>query len=449
MGMRHPETDWRGEFIGKGGNDTLTCPWFRKSFNLPANATTSGIVYLASIGYHELSINGHPASDAVLLPSISYLPKRVLYRTYNVSGLLRPGEENVIGIWASAGWANYRNLDFGLSEVAPLVLARLEVGDSFSVVTDATWKVHESTTRALGGFVGWAPEFFGGEAIDDSKDIPGWDTAAVDATAWDTVQTHSLASLAHVTISNDAMEPTVRESAVPTKSVSLSTATPPVTPKAAQVPTAGSWLVEMEELFTGWFEVANMHGAPGSTVTFHVSTTAGVEVEYNMLDTYTFGPTGIGQFRMRFAYHEIQYISISGLSKKPATADIVGYRLTSLSKRTGGFACSSDLMNKIYATTVNNYRGLTTGGMTVDCPHRERKGYGGDGHTSYQFALANYPVGAYFSKWQVLEVDILVQLVLTPCIFATPPSFHTPLLSPPCATGCATSLTRRECTRNG
>ena len=32
-------------------------------------------------------------------------------------------------------------------------------------------------------------------------------------------------------------------------------------------------------------------------------------------------------------------------------------------------------------------------------PHRERRGYGGDGHTSYQFALANYPVGAYFNKW--------------------------------------------------
>ena len=28
-----------------------------------------------------------------------------------------------------------------------------------------------------------------------------------------------------------------------------------------------------------------------------------------------------------------------------------------------------------------------------------RRGYGGDGHTSYQFALANYPVGAFFNKW--------------------------------------------------
>ena len=35
----------------------------------------------------------------------------------------------------------------------------------------------------------------------------------------------------------------------------------------------------------------------------------------------------------------------------------------------------------------------------MDCPHRERRGYGGDGHTSFEFALANYGVGAYFRKW--------------------------------------------------
>ena len=60
----------------------------------------------------------------------------------------------------------------------------------------------------------------------------------------------------------------------------------------------------------------------------------------------------------------------------------------------------------MYDTTVNNYLGITTGGMTVDCPHRERRGYGGDGHTSYQFGLANYPVGAFFNKWMRDFADV-------------------------------------------
>lgn len=102
---------------------------------------------------------------------------------------------------------------------------------------------------------------------------------------------------------------------------------------------------------------------------------------------------------MKFSYHEIMYITIVGLAKPPAASDITGYRLTSNFDRTGHFECSSDLITKIYDTTVNNYQGLTTGGHTVDCPHRERRGYGGDGHTSMEFALQNFGVGAYFQKW--------------------------------------------------
>ena len=35
----------------------------------------------------------------------------------------------------------------------------------------------------------------------------------------------------------------------------------------------GAWLVTMEELYAGWFEVHNMSGTPGSTVRFQVRAT--------------------------------------------------------------------------------------------------------------------------------------------------------------------------------
>ena len=89
---------------------------------------------------------------------------------------------------------------------------------------------------------------------------------------------------------------------------------------------------------------------------------------------------------------------IGGLSAAPKLGDVVGWRLTSSFRKSGDFSCSDDMISKIYSTTVNNYQGITTGGQTVDCPHRERRGYGGDGHTSYQFARANFQVGAYFTK---------------------------------------------------
>jgi hypothetical protein len=40
-------------------------------------------------------------------------------------------------------------------------------------------------------------------------------------------------------------------------------------------PPPGTWLITMNELYTGWFEVHNMTGAPNSTVHFEVSTTPG------------------------------------------------------------------------------------------------------------------------------------------------------------------------------
>ena len=92
-------------------------------------------------------------------------------------------------------------------------------------------------------------------------------------------------------------------------------------------PPPGTWLVTMRELYTGWFEVNNMKGPAGSTVNFQVSTTAGKPLEYGMADSYTFGPSGTGSFRMRFAYHEIHYITITGLEAAPGPSDVVGHRI--------------------------------------------------------------------------------------------------------------------------
>ena len=104
---------------------------------LDLDGATTALVHLASVGFHELYVNGEMAApDAVLLPSISYLPKRVLYRTYNVSGMLRTGEANVLAVWGAAGWGAYGDLHHGIATSAsPLILVKMTAGP-FSVVSD-------------------------------------------------------------------------------------------------------------------------------------------------------------------------------------------------------------------------------------------------------------------------------------------------------------------------
>jgi hypothetical protein len=467
MGMLSREAWGGAQFIGLGDKpDKRACPWLRKSFSLPAGAPNfvAGLVYVASVGYHELTVNGHAASEGVLLPSVSYLPKRVLYRTYNVSALLRPGARNAVGIWASAGWASYGDLmprpgennsqpGRALAGLAPLVLARLEVrisgphrpsgeGSPFSLVSDSSWKARASTTAHLGpwgtgpdGTGGWGTGF-GGDALDDTKAVAGWDTPDLDESSWVAAVAHPVPPALH--ISADMVEPTVRHSTVAAKSIGVFASVdaavqaasavagaiagcpggeepcrdhpsrccasgngtcpprlcpshpnrtfcptdrttgqcdrpmphttcppgdcplgpPPPSPRPppGPAPPGGPIHVTMEEVFTGWFEVRNIIGKPHSIVTFEVSTFPGTTVEFNMMDTYRFGSSGKGSFRMRFAYHEIHYITITGLAHPPALTDIVGLRLTSLGAQTGGFSCSSELITSVYHTTVNNYR---------------------------------------------------------------------------------------------
>ncbi|WP_257091220.1 hypothetical protein [Sphingobacterium sp. E70] len=39
------------------------------------------------------------------------------------------------------------------------------------------------------------------------------------------------------------------------------------------------------------------------------------------------------------------------------------------------------------------------GGMIVDCPQRERMGYGGDAHATSETGMANFNMAAFYEKW--------------------------------------------------
>ena len=92
-------------------------------------------------------------------------------------------------------------------------------------------------------------------------------------------------------------------------------------------------------------------------------------------------------------------MTIEGLRGKPTLEDVAGYCVANDRARTGNFDSSNGLLKKIYEITVHTYANLCTGGMTVDCPHRERLGYGGDGHASIDLAVDAFGSAAFLSKW--------------------------------------------------
>jgi alpha-L-rhamnosidase len=93
--------DWKGAWIG-GGNE------LRKEFALGA-AVKRARAYVCGLGYHELRVNGRKAGRAVLDPGWTTYDKRSLYVTYDVTDMLRAGQ-NALGVILGQGWFKSRAL---------------------------------------------------------------------------------------------------------------------------------------------------------------------------------------------------------------------------------------------------------------------------------------------------------------------------------------------------
>ena len=123
--------DWKGEWIAHPSAKQTDHVWFRKSFTLdevPAHA----FVHIASVGYHELYVNGTRIGNEVLSPSLTNLQKRVLYVTRDIAPQLRPGK-NVVALWTGSGWARADgSYGKGVWKQDTLLKCQIDMSNSFS-----------------------------------------------------------------------------------------------------------------------------------------------------------------------------------------------------------------------------------------------------------------------------------------------------------------------------
>lgn len=390
MGLLAPE-DWKGRWIGTDevhrkvklpglpeGN-TMPDPWLRKTFDLAA-APLRAIAYVASVGYHELHVNGRKAGDLVLEPAVTDHTKRARYVTYDVTKLLRPGR-NAIGLWLGVSWSIYPPYRTPDKPQAPLVLAQLELelpgGRSERVTTDGSWKTHASPNVTLGQ---WDFRNFGGELYDANEEIADWSGPELDDAAWKPATVHA----PKLALSAETVEPNriVKE----------------LRAVAIEEPSQGVYRVDMGVNFAGWMEI-DVAAEPGKRVDFFFSERGHLELTHALQSAYVVGPSGRGTFRNRFNYHSGRFITVKGLAQRPSLGDFRGLLVRTDFARAARFESSSSLMNRLFEVFLWTFENLSLGGYVVDCPQRERMGYGGDAHASTEPALFSFGLGAFYSKW--------------------------------------------------
>lgn len=376
-------SDWKGEWIKHPSATPEKHTWFRKKLNLNERASTA-FAYIASTGYHELYINGQKADSSVLAPAVSRIDKRILYVTYDIAPLLKKGD-NVIALWYGAGWSR-NNFFEPLVNQALLVQVNgtTKKGDTFDICSDETWKCAESYSRYTGRF-----QFMdmGGEEIDGRNYLSGWNAIAFDDNSWLKAQkTNPLKKGGELILSAPITDPSRIIETLPARQMADTI--------------DGKWSVDLGKSFTGFIEARFNGLQAGDTVLIQISNRTGTVEEHKQRQYYIARGEPGETFVNRFNFFAGRYFTFTGLRQKPQLSDITGYAVSSAGERTGYFECSEALFNRMYETDRWTYEMCHTEGVIVDCPNRERLGYGPEGAylTTWGLGLPCFASSAYYLK---------------------------------------------------
>jgi len=384
-------SEWTARWIGTGTSKdpkskpttNIADPWLRKTFELKAKPTRA-MMFVASVGYHELYVNGEKIGNDVLAPAVSGHSKRARYVAYDINSKLKPGK-NVVALWLGTSWSIFSSYATADKPLSPIVIAQADIYSAskaedtilLRLQTDKSWKTFPSPNTLLGN---WEFGHMGGELWDANKEDKTWNSIDCDETNWK----QSLEYNPRLMLTAQMVEPNRLGQHI--------------TPIAIETRTDGSFRVDMGLNFAGWTRI-KLVGDPGQRIDMLFSEREGEEMTFNMHNACVLNKDGKGLFENRFNYSSGRWITIKGLKEKPKLSDIEGWVVTTAYQSAATFASSDSLQNWIYAKTKWNFENLSLGGYVVDCPQRERLGYGGDAHATSETGMFNYQLGAFYTKW--------------------------------------------------
>lgn len=419
MGLLEP-SDWKGQWIGdaaaapmlgdmKKAKDekrsfSLNAPWLRKTFeveHLPSRA----LVHVASLGLHEVYLNGVKVGSDVLSPSETLLQKRLLYVTYDVTALLKPGR-NCLAVWLGIGVNLRYRLEHGPAVLAQLTMMNHDRPNQI-VATDNTWKTYSSPLSHYWSHGRLVAGGFPCEHFNALADKPEWNAPNFDDTSWPAA---SVIQLKTPVLNRDlGVQPIVLNA----ENIQPNRITEEFPAVGVENLGNGIFEVDMGRCFVGRIRMS-LKGPRGRNVWLRFydkpksftkrTSIEGAEDFARRFDTFFQDDCivlsgGADVFTQRFVYRGFRWMTIEGLDVPPRADEIVGQAIHTDYPRRGSFACSNDMLTWIGNTMACTFRGLSIGGFLADCSTREKKGYGAEGEYAMEFGWTRFDLEAFSRKW--------------------------------------------------
>jgi len=368
---------------------TLTQPGtpsiFRRGFEL-VGAVRRATVYASARGVFELRANGRRVGNDLFAPEWTDYQKRIHYRTYDVTALLKAGINQFQatlgdGWWSGfVGWQESRARYGSLENSLVLQLEiELTTGERLTVGTDSDWRC---TTGPI-----LASDFMMGEQYDARRERLLGDSSN---SRW--LRAVEVAAPA-VALVSQRSEP-VRM-------------TDTITPTAVDEVSPGVFIFNLGQNIAGWVRLQLKNVPTGTRLVLRHGERLnpdGTLYTENLrrakaTDTYIAKGAALETFEPHFTFHGFQYVELSGYPGTPPAGTVTGCVVQSATPPAGHFECSHPGVNRLWLNGVWSQRDNFLS-VPTDCPQRdERLGWTGDAQVFLRTASYNSDVAAFFTKW--------------------------------------------------
>ena len=373
------------QFIGcREGSGWAETAMVRKKFTLTKEELAYGrlILYVTSLGYHEVYVNGQKVGNCVMQPAVSQLNKSAMMVRYETRRTLKEGENELL-ICVGQGWGRVYGTPAGVRAEALLdfIVPVVE--------TDTTWEASPMGYSYTGS---WQPLQFGGERFD-ARVKPEWKPAK-------SIPISKIFGTVESTV------PGIRMIKLHTHQQEFkgNHIVDTLTPTSITTQPDNSIMIDFGRVITGWFQADFSAMPEGHEVTMEYLDHKDAKPPHTETDIYIADNSGIEHFSNRFHTHAFRYVRING-------ADVLNARALQISavnpKEGATFECSDPRLNAIHDMVKHTLSCLIFSGYMVDCPHLERMGYGGDGNSSTMTLQTLWDVRDTYRNWLTAWSDAM------------------------------------------
>ena len=383
MGISDWKASWiTGDYAPKK-KERYPVDCFRKVFT--SRSVITARLYISACGEYEARINGKRVGNFILAPGSTDYHKRIQYQAYDVTGLIRNGE-NAITVELADGWyrgssgAKGRTCTYG---TATRLIAQLEIidqtGNTQVIVTDGSWQWSND------GPIRFADNEDG--EIADADRTPSYSGTA------------KTCPFSVPLTASDNVFVTEHEHYQPVGKIT--------TP-------SGKTVLKFPRNLCGYLAF-RLNAKKGQKIYIRLGEMlddAGEFTQKNIqcvtrgkaspLQEFTYTcRDGLNEYKPKFFYGGFQYALIE--TEIPYELnDFTQIALYSDFPFTSSFACSNKLVNQFYQATEWSLKSNSTD-IPSDCPTRERMGWTGDSQVFFGTAsyLADY---AAFARKHLRDV---------------------------------------------